>query len=125
MAPRIKKKRNHNTGQWFEDYLMNYLNQLWSWAPARKAAKKRAQTGKNPETFQCKSCGNPNLGKGEYEVDHIIGSASLTKWDGWSALIERKLEVTADGLQVLCHACHDSKSAIENASRRRAAKDVS
>lgn len=111
-------KTKKQTEPWYYRYLRREISKIWSWSPARKAAKKRAQTGKNPETFQCKLCGNPNLGKGEYEIDHITCKESTTGWDGWDAYIERAIGVTVDGLQLLCHACHDAKSAIENKARR-------
>jgi len=108
---------------WFQPHLEAQITRIWQWSPARKAAKRRAQVSKLPESFRCELCGKEPLTKGMYEVDHIIPKESLGPWDGWGAFIERALGVGAEGLQVICKKpCHSTKSARENAIRRKARK---
>lgn len=111
--------------KWYSKYINTRITEIWGWSPARKAAKTRAQVAKNPDAYKCELCGKEPLLKGEYEVDHIVPSESLTGWDGWSAYITRKLDITVNDLQVLCKKpCHSKKSAKENAARRANVKKV-
>jgi hypothetical protein len=83
----------------------------------------RVNANKAIEEFDCEICGAGPLKRSEIFCDHIIPCESLTgEFDGWSAFIERTIEVKAEGLQWICKACHSKKSAEENAIRRKARK---
>lgn len=107
---------------WYAGYLRDSVRRIWGWHPERKKALRRAQwpgpRQAGNEQWKCEGCGAGPLTSKERDVDHIIGCESLTGFDGWGAFIARTLDVTADGLKVLCSSCHDPKSAAENALRR-------
>jgi len=50
-------------------------------------------------------------------VDHIEPAVPVTGWTTWDTYIER-LFCEEDNLQLLCKACHDSKSKEENEERK-------
>lgn len=107
---------------WYFKYLRQQIKRIWQWTPARLQCKKRAQVGKNPEAFKCEQCGAEPLLKGAYEIDHIVPSESLDGFDGWDPYIMRTLGVEVTDLQLLCKPCHRTKSASENAERRKNGK---
>lgn len=51
-------------------------------------------------------------------VDHIEPIVPVTGWVSWDSCIERMF-CEEDNLQVLCKACHDTKSAEEAAERKK------
>lgn len=93
------------------------------------AAAKRPYTGNNPRQkvcYECASCGIMASTK-EVAVDHRIDCGKLSSWDDVQGFMER-LFCGPNGLDVLCHICHDRKtySSKHNVSMEEAAlmKDV-
>jgi 5-methylcytosine-specific restriction endonuclease McrA len=107
---------------WYAKYLRAQIRRIFQWSPSRKAAKRRAQVAKNPEAYQCETCGAEPLYKGQYEIDHTIPCVNVMGFDSWSDEIERTLAVTVEGLTIMCKPCHYKKSAEENKARRAYAK---
>jgi hypothetical protein len=76
-----------------------------------KAAAKRPYTGDNPRQrvcFECAEC-KALVANSECAVDHIEEAGQLTCWDDLGEFA-RKLFCDKEGLQVLCHNCHDIKT---------------
>lgn len=97
--------------------------------PARTEALRQARVDRG--LYKCAMCENV-FKKQETSVDHkepvIPMDSSFTDWN---TFIER-LFVGVEGLQVLCHTCHNLKSQIEddmratyNAKRKAKKKDES
>jgi len=76
-----------------------------------KAAAKRPYTGDNPRQrvcFECAEC-KALVANSECAVDHIEEAGQLTCWDDLGEFA-RKLFCAKEGLQVLCHDCHNIKT---------------
>lgn len=75
------------------------------------AAAKRPYTGNNPRQkvcYECAACGTLASTK-EVAVDHRVDCGKLTSWDDVQGFMER-LFCGKEGLDVLCHECHDRKT---------------
>lgn len=75
------------------------------------AAAKRPYTGNNPRQkvcYECAACGTLASTK-EVAVDHRVDCGSLTCWKDVQGFMER-LFCGREGLDVLCHDCHDAKT---------------
>lgn len=57
-------------------------------------------------------------------VDHIVDCGSLTSWEDIQGFMQR-LFCTKEGLQILCHDCHDIKTHMEKTglSKEEAKRD--
>ena len=72
---------------------------------------KRPYKGSNPRQkvcYLCAQCKEEFNGK-QVAVDHIIPAGSLSTWDDVMPFVKR-LFCSVEGLQVLCHTCHDVKT---------------
>jgi 5-methylcytosine-specific restriction endonuclease McrA len=78
---------------------------LWLWSPNRKAALTTARISRG--LYVCAECESLTIAK-EIAVDHKERVGSVLE----SGYLER-LFCHPDGLQVLCTACHDRKTAKE------------
>jgi len=75
------------------------------------AAAKRPYTGDNARQkvcYECAMCGTLESTKG-VAVDHRVDCGKLASWDDVQGFVQR-LFCTRDGLDVLCHQCHDCKT---------------
>lgn len=124
-------KKTRCNGQWtearFTSFIMSALRQASGrWAPKQEALKRaRVERGK----YKCAGCGEvgpatlpPPEGKTRRIknacVDHIEPVVRLDeKAVDWGDRIARMF-CEVDGLQVLCHNCHKSKTDEENKARR-------
>lgn len=102
---------------WYFDYLRSRVREIFRWSPERKKALKRAQISKNPDLWNCEECGKGPLTRKDKQVDHIIPCENVQGWDGWSAFINRAIEVPAELISITCRPCHNKKSAQENRDR--------
>lgn len=102
-----------------ESYIKAALRRIWGWDAERKRARTRALIQKKPaELFHCEECGLEPLPRDEVQIDHIVPVEDVRGFDGnWTAWIGR-LFCPAEGLKIVCLACHYAKSAKENAERR-------
>jgi hypothetical protein len=67
--------------------------------------------------YKCESCGDA-FGPKDINLDHIDAVENiLTGFTTWDNYVDR-LFVKTSGFQVLCLACHSSKSLVENEIRR-------
>jgi 5-methylcytosine-specific restriction endonuclease McrA len=99
------------------------LRRLWRFSPDVKNAlsKARSETSSKPKLvgYACAVCGL--IAKREdVAVDHIVPVVPTSGWESWDSFVAR-LFCGSQGLQVLCHFCHDAKTAAER-SRRTAAR---
>lgn len=77
----------------------------------RSDAIKKARVDRG--LYKCAQCGDSNLKKGDYLLDHVEPVVSLDGWDGnWDTYIKRMF-VGTEGFQVLCHPCHSIKTDLE------------
>ncbi len=73
--------------------------------------------------FRCEGCGAEPLTRKQVEVDHSVPRDNPDGWTGYDDYIERTF-CPAEGLKILCRACHGPKSNEENKLRRaRRAKE--
>lgn len=82
--------------------------------PARSEALRRGRIDRG--LYQCAICLR-EFKQREVAVDHIKPVISLTEgFTTWDDFIER-LFCEPEHMQVLCHVCHNSKSAVEDKVR--------
>lgn len=89
------------------------------WPPRSQVLEKakRPYVGPNKRQkneFQCAHCGQW-FPKKSVTVDHIIPAGQLRSWEDLPGFAER-LFCSAEGLQVLCEACHYTKTQEERAT---------
>lgn len=85
---------------------------------------KREYNGPNKRQryeYQCSECKKYHTQK-DISVDHIIPAGSLNSFEDLPAFVE-KLFVGADGLQVLCSTCHQTKTNKERADKKELKND--
>lgn len=87
------------------------------------ADAKEPYVGENPRqrfAYRCAACDGLFAAKG-VAVDHRIDCGSLASWQDVQGFIQR-LFCTKEGLDILCHTCHDAKtySAKHNVSLEEA-----
>jgi hypothetical protein len=90
---------------------------------ASKTVKKiNPKSGRMAQHYQCAECKKEFPAK-EVAVDHkepVVDPA--TGFVSWDVFISR-LYCEEDGMQTLCHTCHDRKSAEERIERKRKNED--
>jgi 5-methylcytosine-specific restriction endonuclease McrA len=116
-----------------KNWIIKILSDMSYKRPEYAAAKNRAKIG--TALFRCELCSvemyegtsqkryleylekYPNVRKEKPELDHINPRIDPDiGWQGFDVYIERSW-CSAEGLQVLCKACHQSKTLIENKGR--------
>lgn len=120
---RVQPTRAGNT--WTEakffQFIRSALRQAYSRYPVKFQVKKAAErtvTGKRHKyEYKCAECSEWFMGK-EIQVDHIEPAGSLKSFDDLPAFAE-KLFCEADGMQVLCKPCHQTKTNAERAARKK------
>lgn len=94
------------------------IREKWMYAPNKLAyLNMNTVPDLDPNTrrrfkVRCESC-EDWFTKSQVAVDHIIGEHSLKSLEDFENFVESILYVGFAGLQVLCHDCHDLKSAME------------
>lgn len=81
--------------------------------PARNEALKLARIERG--SYKCASC-NDSFGRTEIHLDHIKPIVNLKGFTNWDDYIKGLLE-EPQGFQVLCIACHMTKTGLENDMR--------
>jgi 5-methylcytosine-specific restriction endonuclease McrA len=105
----------------YKPLIRSAARKIWMWSPMRKQAIINARvSGRKPLHVSCASCG-VQLRESEkpvpYAVDHIVpASEPSAQIHDWNNYFER-LFVSAEAQQILCHPCHDTKTAIEDSRR--------
>jgi hypothetical protein len=124
--PALKGKKGE---PWYAKYIRTRIREVFHWSPERKKAKDRARIPASNvalESYRCEECNNQPLTRNQVEFDHTDPCEHVEGFDvggKWNGLIARTLDVTADGIKVLCKQCHYKKSASENALRRKHKKN--
>lgn len=94
------------------------IREKWMYAPNKLAyLDMNTVPDYDPSTrrrfkVQCESC-KEWFTKSNVCVDHVVGEHSLKSLEDFDIFIKSILYVGFDGLQILCHDCHDIKTAME------------
>ena len=121
----MKPDKPHNGGTWTDarktSFIMSALrNASRRWGPAY-ACKKAARVARN--AYTCAIC-QKVYGSKDVKIDHIRPVRSVYQIENsWDKIIKRMFPEIS-GYQVLCKACHDDKTDIENNLRREIRKAV-
>lgn len=105
----------------FWGYLRSGLRALYNkWPPKWEVLSQAKRAYKGPIKqqrweFKCAQCEKYYKQK-EVSVDHVIPAGALSSYDDIAGFVQR-LFVGADGLQVLCKTCHDSKTQEERKAK--------
>lgn len=108
MSEKKPKKQNRNT------FIKGLLRRgSFHWKARNEAFKlARVERGK----YKCAMC-EEIFGPKEINMDHIHPVVDpRVGFQGWDSYIER-LFPYEEGWQAICHACHDSKTRLEDALR--------
>jgi len=125
-----KKPSNEWTKARFETFIRSILRQGFRKYPPKAMCLKEASVGKKvnkatkrvAEHYKCNACENDFPLKA-VNVDHIEPvTSTIDGFKGWDDYIKR-LFCDKSNLQVLCHDCHDIKSASENEVRYEAKRE--
>jgi hypothetical protein len=130
--------KTHNNGTWtparFNSFVKGALRGACSkWGPI-STCKRAASTRRG--FYRCCACQEeipatlPSVyasGKKKGQayrrknaiVDHIEPIVPTSGWVGWDSVVERMF-VEVDGLQLMCHKCHQLKCAEERKERKHA-----
>ena len=106
----VKAKKKPDFFTWLRSSLRK-ISQRHPPIYAALAAAKRPYTGDNPRQrvcFECAKCKGLFSSK-QVAVDHRTDCGSLKSWDDVQGFMER-LFCGEEGLDVLCHNCHDIKT---------------
>lgn len=97
-----------------KSWLINQLRRAsYKWPERTKAlGSARVERG----VYKCNICSELFKSK-EIQLDHIEPIVPVTGFDNWDGYIAR-LFCPAEGFQVCCRPCHDSKTQKENATRK-------
>ena len=114
---RKRRKLTRNSGEWTEARFWTFirsglrrLSMRWQPKIEAKNAARRPNQGSNKRAkwqYQCASCKLWFYGK-ETQVDHIKPVGTLQRAEDLPLFVER-LFCEANGLQVLCTGCHDTR----------------
>jgi 5-methylcytosine-specific restriction endonuclease McrA len=100
-------------------WLIPKLRRLSYQWPQRRQTIVKARVSRG--LYKCAECerqGKSRLwGPKDISVDHKIPMVQVSGWDSWDEVLAR-LFCNSDSLQVLCHPCHDEKTAKENEQRK-------
>jgi 5-methylcytosine-specific restriction endonuclease McrA len=115
-------ERTRAGGTWTEakywGYIRGALRQAFLRYPVRGAAKRRQarRVGGRHSKYECEGCGELFDSK-DVQVDHIVACGTLRAYDDLPGFVQR-LFCEADGLQVLCTTCHQTKTKQDNKTTR-------
>jgi len=103
----------------FDKFVYNFAMQAlrratYRW-PFRNIALQNARIERG--FYKCESCQGV-FGPKEVQKDHIEPVIPTTGFDNWDNTIKRLL-VKTSGWQVICLACHSSKTLVENEMRKK------
>ena len=118
-VPRTRAGNTWSESRYFQ-FIRSALRQAFNRYPAKFQARKAAErtvTGKRHKyEYQCAECEDWFMGK-EIQVDHIEPAGSLKTFNDLPQFCER-LFCEADGMQVMCKPCHQSKTNAERKARK-------
>lgn len=98
----------------FRSWIVSKLRRAsYAWPP-RSEAMKRARVARG--VYECAQC-HEHFGNKEIKVDHIHPVVPFEGFTTWDDYISRMF-CDADGFQIVCTNCHDSKTAVEKEMRK-------
>jgi len=125
MGARVKKERAN--GRWSEARYFSFIRSAlrkasMSWpvksdvlAASRRDRTEASGEGKHRYEYECAGCRRHYQGK-DVAVDHLVPAGTLKKFEDLAGFVSR-LYCEADGLQVLCTDCHQTKTNHERGSK--------
>ena len=112
MAKKTRRKKGEIIDGMSPDLERKYssaIRKVWAWSKMRRLAIKRAT---NEDGFGfCEICKEVSP---KVKVDHIIPCGNIMK-PGYM----KRLNVSSDGLQVLCPKCHRAKTKAERDAKKK------
>ncbi len=117
----MKKKKDYSAIEkdpiQFNKFLYNFVMQslrraTYRWPFGHMAMKKQWRDRGLYECESCHSCFGPK----EINKDHIESVIPYTGFKSWDEIIKRMF-VKSDQYQILCIACHEIKTNLENQMR--------
>lgn len=109
----------------YKSIVRGAVRRIWMWSPMRKEAIVNARVPGKPFKVACAVCAvtmRESVKPPLFAVDHVRpASEPAAAILDWNDFLDR-LFIPANGLQILCHTCHDAKTLKENASRSRKSK---
>lgn len=117
MVKKINYKELEKNQEGFEKHKFNYVKNAlristYKW-PYFSIAMSRQRIERG--LYTCESCKNA-FGPKQINRDHIEPVIPVTGWTSWQDYINR-LFVKSQQIQILCIACHENKTSIENIMR--------
>ena len=121
LVPRTRAGNTWTEARYWQ-FIRSALRQAYSRYPVKFQVKKDAErtvTGfRHKYEYQCAKCSGWFTGK-EIQVDHIEPAGKLSNYKDLAGFVKR-LFCEADGMQVLCLECHQSKTNAERKARKKA-----
>ena len=119
LVPRTRAGNTWTEARYWQ-FIRSALRQAYSRYPVKFQVKKEAErtvTGfRHKYEYQCAACSGWFTGK-EIQVDHIEPAGKLSSYKDLAGFVKR-LFCEADGMQVLCLECHQSKTNAERKARK-------
>ena len=120
LVPRTRAGNTWTEARYWQ-FIRSALRQAYSRYPVKFQVKKEAErtvTGyRHKYEYQCAECSGWFTGK-EIQVDHIEPAGKLSSYKDLAGFVKR-LFCEADGMQVLCLECHQSKTNAERKARKK------
>jgi 5-methylcytosine-specific restriction endonuclease McrA len=117
-VPRTRAGETWTESRYWQ-FIRSALRQAFNRYPAkfqaRKQAERRVKGKRHKYEYQCAACGKWFKAK-EIQVDHIEPAGSLKEYGDLAGFVER-LFCEADGMQVMCKECHNTKTQLERKKR--------
>ena len=104
----------------FQKFMIRQLRKIgYMWTPRNEALKlAKVEYG----VYACGHC-KGHFNRKDLAIDHIEPVIAISGFNGWDEYIDR-LFCAVENFQVLCKACHKTKTNIENTERRRIKSSV-
>lgn len=121
LVPRTRAGNTWTEARYWQ-FIRSALRQAYSRYPVKFQVKKEAERTvegcRHKYEYQCAECSGWFTNK-EIQVDHIEPAGKLSNYKDLAGFVKR-LFCEADGMQVLCLECHQSKTNAERKARKKA-----
>ena len=119
LVPRTRAGNTWTEARYWQ-FIRSALRQAYSRYPVKFQVKKEAERTvegfRHKYEYQCAQCSGWFTSK-EIQVDHIEPAGKLSNYKDLAGFVKR-LFCEADGMQVLCLECHQSKTNAERKARK-------
>ena len=120
LVPRTRAGNTWTEARYWQ-FIRSALRQAYSRYPVKFQVKKEAertvQGCRHKYEYKCAECSGWFTNK-EIQVDHIEPAGKLSNYKDLAGFVKR-LFCEADGMQVLCLECHQSKTNAERKARKK------